>query len=280
MSADDLDAMLTGLAARAVERRDIGILWTRESRHLTDEQRAEMRQRFFVVPNRLSSALRATRPDLSESDAELLAWAVLAILTSPSYHATEMPAEQLAALLHHFAGTVCATRDLGEDAPTMPAAPEPGSGLAPGSRREALLSAATKLFNQHGYHAVSMDDIGAAVGIKSASVYNHFTVKSDLLVAALTRAAGTLQLDMSRALVSASTAHDALHGALDSYIQLALSHSDLIGALVSEVMNLPDQQRHEIRQLQHDYVAEWVRLLRTDRPGLDEPTARFTFKRH
>lgn len=121
-----------------------------------------------------------------------------------------------------------------------------------------------------------MDDIGTAVGIKSASVYNHFTVKSDPLVAALTRAAGTLQLDMSRALASASTARDALHGALDSYIQLALSHSDLIGALVSEVMNLPDQQRHEIRQLQHDYVAEWVRLLRTDRGDLDEPIARGT----
>ena len=40
--------------------------------------------------------------------------------------------------------------------------------------------------------------------------------------------------------------------------------------------NLPDQQRHEIRQLQHDYVAGWVRLLRTDRRHLDEPTARFT----
>jgi hypothetical protein len=97
------------------------------------------------------------------------------------------------------------------------------------------------------------------------------TVKSDLLVAALTRAAGTLQLDRSRALATASTARQALHDALDSYVQLALSHKDLIGTLVSEVMNLPDRQRHEIRRPQHDYVAEWVHLLRTDRPDLDEP---------
>jgi AcrR family transcriptional regulator len=271
---DDLDAVLTGLATRAVERRDMGILWTREARHLSDEQRTEMRTRFFVVPSRVSSVLRTTRPDLSESAAELLAWAVLAVLTSPSYHATEMPDEAMATLLHDLAATVCDTNDLGNDPPTT--THEPGNGLAPNSRREALLSAATRLFNQHGYHAVSMDDIGAAVGIKSASVYNHFAVKSDLLSTALTRAAGTLQLDMSRALAAASTARDALHGALDSYIALALSHSDLIGALVSEVMNLPDQQRHEIRHLQHDYVAEWGHLLRADRPTLDEPTARFT----
>ena len=40
-------------------------------------------------------------------------------------------------------------------------------------------------------------------------------------------------------------------------------------------MNLPDQQRHDIRRLQHDYVAEWVRLLMTERPEVGEADARF-----
>jgi len=66
---------------------------------------------------------------------------------------------------------------------TAPESP-PGSWTATSTRREALLTAAIRLFNQHGYHAVSMEDIGAAVGITSASVYNHFTSKSDLLVGA------------------------------------------------------------------------------------------------
>lgn len=273
-SADDLHNVLTGLAGCAVERRDLGVLWTRESRHLNDEQRARMRQRFFVVPDRLNAVLRAARPELSTADADFLAWVLLAVLTSPSYHGTEMPPDQLADLLHRMSTTACGITTPDGRRDTAPAQ-APASGLLPSSRREALLAAATRLFNQRGYHAVSMDDIGAAVGITSASVYNHFTVKSDLLVAMLARAAGSLQLDMSHALASASTAREALDGALDSYIRLALSHSDLIATLVSEVMNLPDQQRHDIRQLQHDYVAEWVHLLRTNRPDLDEPAARF-----
>jgi predicted acetyltransferase len=39
-------------------------------------------------------------------------------------------------------------------------------------------------------------------------------------------------------------------------------------------VHLPDEQRHAIRRLQHDYVGEWVQLLTTRRPGLTEPEAR------
>ncbi|MPZ83629.1 MAG: TetR family transcriptional regulator [Actinophytocola sp.] len=273
--AGGLDEAVSGLVARAVERRDLGVLWTRESRHLTDEQRTLMRDRFFVVPQGLTATLRDSRPELTEGDATLLVWALLAVLTSPSYHATAVAPERQSDLLHRLSTAVCRARGLSRTGRGESAPADAATGIASGSRREALLTAATRLFNQHGYHAVSMEDIGAAVGITSASVYNHFTSKSDMLVAALTRAAGTLQLGMSHALAGANTARDALDDALDSYIRLALSHNDLIGALVSEVMNLPDEQRHDIRRLQHDYVAEWVRLLMAERPELTETDARF-----
>jgi AcrR family transcriptional regulator len=54
---------------------------------------------------------------------------------------------------------------------------------AGGERRteERILEAATLLFYEKGYHGTSMREVAAAVGIKAASLYNHFPGKEDLL---------------------------------------------------------------------------------------------------
>ncbi|MFT4973632.1 MAG: AcrR family transcriptional regulator, partial [Saprospiraceae bacterium] len=49
------------------------------------------------------------------------------------------------------------------------------------SRKEEIKSAAARLFRKKGYSATSMRDIATAVGIKAASIYNHFKGKQELL---------------------------------------------------------------------------------------------------
>ncbi|MDR0497695.1 MAG: TetR/AcrR family transcriptional regulator [Treponema sp.] len=49
------------------------------------------------------------------------------------------------------------------------------------STKEKILDAAIKLFSSKGYEIVSMRDIAQAVGIKAASIYNHFPAKRDIL---------------------------------------------------------------------------------------------------
>ncbi|WP_165970471.1 hypothetical protein [Actinomadura sp. 6K520] len=73
---------------------------------------------------------------------------------------------------------------------------------------------------------------------------------------------------------TSSTPEQALALLLRSYIELTVTSSHLTGALITEVVHLPDEQRHAIRRLQHDYVGEWGQLLTTRRPGLTEPEAR------
>ncbi|MGW4874687.1 hypothetical protein [Streptomyces chartreusis] len=51
------------------------------------------------------------------------------------------------------------------------------------------------------------------------------------------------------------------------------THQDLFTALVTEVIHLPDEQRHDVRRTQHDHVMEWVRLLRARRPELPRAEA-------
>ena len=47
--------------------------------------------------------------------------------------------------------------------------------------KEKIMSAAIMLFSDNGYDKVSMRDIAAEVGIKAASIYNHFPSKEDIL---------------------------------------------------------------------------------------------------
>lgn len=47
--------------------------------------------------------------------------------------------------------------------------------------REKILDAAVVLFSDRGYCRVSMRDIAQVVGIKAASIYNHFSSKSEIL---------------------------------------------------------------------------------------------------
>jgi TetR/AcrR family transcriptional repressor of nem operon len=46
--------------------------------------------------------------------------------------------------------------------------------------REAILEAARRTAQAHGYGGLNFRDIGAAVGIKAASIYHHFPSKADL----------------------------------------------------------------------------------------------------
>lgn len=46
---------------------------------------------------------------------------------------------------------------------------------------QRILEAATQLFYEKGYHAATMREVAAAVGIKAGSLYNHFPGKEDLL---------------------------------------------------------------------------------------------------
>jgi AcrR family transcriptional regulator len=47
--------------------------------------------------------------------------------------------------------------------------------------KKRIIDAAINLFSDRGYEAVSMRDIAAVVGIKAASIYNHFPSKRDIL---------------------------------------------------------------------------------------------------
>ena len=273
VEAPTLEAMLRSLVTVAIERRDLAILVQRESRHLQASDRLMMRNRVRTLVQQVTAALRASRRDLSGEEADFLARSAFSVLGSVSYHRASLRVSDLEHLVYGMASTVVAavlppSSDEEGGAASRNADGAERSFAKRASRREALLDAAIQLFALRGYQAVTMDDIGAAVGMRGPSVYGHFSSKADLLLAGHIRGAEGLQLSITRALGSADDANEALDRALESYITLNLEHPGLLRTLLTETIYLSEPDRHRLRGIQHDYVTEWVRLLLAVKPEL------------
>ncbi|MBE9376577.1 TetR family transcriptional regulator [Saccharopolyspora sp. HNM0983] len=269
----DLDATAGALAGAALDHRQLGVLWQRESRHLPVQQRDVLRAELRQVAAGLTGMVRAFRPDLTGQDARFRGWCAFSVLTSPSYHRVELSRAAFEQLLRSCVRVVCEQPPL-QLAGRGRAARRPTSLSGRASRRRLLLSAGARLFSDRGYTEVTTEDIGAAAGIAGPSLYHYFASKQELLGAVLTRGAAWLEVELERTLASEPEASAALRELLRSYTTFAFDQGGFIDALVSEVNHLPDDERHRIRQTQHAYVAEWVGLLCEARPELDQVRAR------
>jgi AcrR family transcriptional regulator len=194
------------------------------------------------------------------------------VATSVSLHSLVLPEPEFTTLLGGLIATVI---DAPINLPEARTTQRQTSGLLRTlSRRESILTEATKLIATHGYPGVSTEDIGASVGISGPSVYNHFPAKSDILAAAMLRGHEWLRMDMHRAFAQAADARDGLNRLLGSYCSFVFDNPHLIQVLVSESAHLPELERHRTRAAQYAYIAEWVNLVRQLHPRWDVLHAR------
>ena len=139
-----------------------------------------------------------------------------------------------------------------------------------GTRRDEILDAAAALFAERGYHGVSIDDIGSAVGMSGPGIYRHFSGKEDVLSQMLLRISNQLLEEGSRRVVAAASAAEALDSLLRWHADFALSQPALITVQERELGNVPEPARRQIRRLQRLYVEEWVTVLSEVLPGVPQ----------
>ncbi|MGS2641113.1 SACE_7040 family transcriptional regulator [Streptosporangium sp. LJ11] len=136
-----------------------------------------------------------------------------------------------------------------------------------GSRRAEILDAAAELFAARGFHGVSIEDIGGAVGTSGPALYRHFSGKEALLAEMLLDVSERLHTSGARRVTEAADAEQALDALLGCQIEFALSHPALITVHDRELGNVPEPARRRIRRLQRLYVEEWVTVLSELYPG-------------
>jgi AcrR family transcriptional regulator len=147
-----------------------------------------------------------------------------------------------------------------------------------GSRRVEILDAAATLFAARGFHGVSIEDIGGAVGVSGPALYRHFSGKEALLAEMLLDISSRLRTSGAACVTESPDAESALDALLNVQITFALEHPALITVHDRELGNVPEQARRQIRRLQRLYVEEWVTVLSELRPTC--PPARLRAATH
>ena len=132
---------------------------------------------------------------------------------------------------------------------------------AKADRQAAILHEAARLFAERGYSGVSLEDLGAAVGVSGPAVYRHFENKQALLGAILVRVSERLRAG-GRAVVDAGgTPQEQLHAIIAFHVDFALADADVIRVQDRDLASLRDEDRHTVRRLQREYVELWIGIL-------------------
>src|SRR5215204_5592639 len=81
-------------------------------------------------------------------------------------------------------------------------------------KREAILTAALRVFSQQGYERASVDEIAAEAGVAKPTIYNHFGTKEQLFRDVLIGVALRFNAQALSVLESFPSEPDALNDAL------------------------------------------------------------------
>lgn len=137
-------------------------------------------------------------------------------------------------------------------------------------RQRQFIEAAAQLFSERGYHAVSINEISAAIGLSGPAIYRHYTSKEALLVAVLDDAI-TYHLDGVRQIVAShSDPAEALDAIVAHHVSFVIDQTGNIVTWRTEFHSLPEADRHRLRYLQRLYIEEWVRTVKKLSPQLDD----------
>jgi AcrR family transcriptional regulator len=142
------------------------------------------------------------------------------------------------------------------------------AGSPPRERAEEVYAAAVRLFNEKGYHATSMQDIAAAVGLYKGSLYHYIGGKEELLVRVFERAMDGLLAEVECIVADTSLRPSAqLRLLIQAHVEAVASNLDALSiylhdfrALAGESLVNVRQQRQRYRALVEAVVERGVRL--------------------
>jgi AcrR family transcriptional regulator len=140
------------------------------------------------------------------------------------------------------------------------------AGEPPRERSEEVYAAALRLFTEKGYHATSMQDIAALVGLYKGSLYHYIGSKEELLVQVFERAMRSLIAEVERIVADPSLRPlDQLRLVIEAHVGAVAENLDALTVYLHEFRALTGSafdrvrlQRERYRELVTTIVARGV----------------------
>ncbi|MDI9333058.1 MAG: TetR/AcrR family transcriptional regulator [Cytophagales bacterium] len=136
-----------------------------------------------------------------------------------------------------------------------------------GNRRRDLIQRAARLFREKGYAATSTRDIAASVGMHSGSPFYHFESKQFLLFTVMCDGMNQAKAKQSEVLAKMRLARvspeQLLYGLIRHHLEILLgADKDFIPVMLYEYRSLDAGQQQVLADMQHDYEADWLPVLK------------------
>lgn len=88
--------------------------------------------------------------------------------------------------------------------------------------RERIIETAAQVFNVHGFHGGSMAELMAQTGLKKGGIYNHFSSKEELALAAFDHAVSLILKKINEAVRPHKTPEKRINALLEYFLRYAL----------------------------------------------------------
>ena len=138
------------------------------------------------------------------------------------------------------------------DNAALRAAATPANGEQ--DRRAEIYRSAARIFHRKGYHATSINDIAAAVGLTKAGLYYYIKGKQDLLFAIMGFAMDQLDEQVIEPARRVQDPQARLETIVARHARLITQDSSALTILVNELEGLLPDDRADIIGRQRDYV--------------------------
>ncbi|MDI6097042.1 TetR/AcrR family transcriptional regulator [Actinoplanes sp. NEAU-A12] len=137
----------------------------------------------------------------------------------------------------------------------------PTSATRPHNRKQLIVEAAGQVFSGRGYHAASMEEIAAGVGISAAALYRHFPNKY-----ALFAECANVMVDRLVAALDSSPPGAGLKDVLATLARVTVAHRAAGGLYRWEARYLERADRRQLRAKFGHVVSRVTEMVRREHP--------------
>ena len=122
-----------------------------------------------------------------------------------------------------------------------------------GTRKDEIVIAASHLFKEKGYSAVSVRDIAQAMGMKAASLYNHIQSKQEILSVLVLELARRFTRGMEEIIRQDTTPIHKIEQLIEMHIDITVTQSEALAALNNDWMHMEDDDLRDFILMREAY---------------------------
>ncbi len=126
-------------------------------------------------------------------------------------------------------------------------APVQSANAKVNQKEEEIFAQAVRIFKQKGYHATSVREIAAAVGLQKGSLYHYLSGKEDLLFRIFDRGSGALTQRLEEILASDAAPTEKLQSAIQAHLAELTNQLDIFTVYLSERRALSGRHYAKVR---------------------------------